>query len=128
MKRFLPLTFTVLALVAGTVADSAYAGDRCPRSACGHCRARRATVSHAWHGSYYHAAWGMPVALVAPPNAEFQTNWGWGVANTRITTIWPQFQRNFPGPAPYERGTFRPTPPWPSDTTQFGVYYVRGPW
>ena len=128
MKRFLPLTFTVLALVAATVADSACARERGPMGGAGHCRARRSAVSHPWHAGYYHSAWGMPVALVVPPNAEFQTNWGWGVANTRVTTIWPQFQRNYPGPGQFQRGMFRPTPPWPSDTNQFGVYYVRGPW
>ena len=32
-----------------------------------------------------------------------------------------------PGPSEYRRGGFRPTPPWPSNTDQFGDYYVRGP-
>lgn len=81
-----------------------------------------------WNGGYYHTAWGMPVAVVVPPTAELQTNWGWGVGNTRVTPICPQFQRNYPGPGYYNRRQFSPTPPWPSDTTQFGAYYVRGPW
>ena len=83
-----------------------------------------------WHGSYYNVEWGAPVALVVPPTAEMQTNWGWGVTNTRVTPIWNQFQRGYPGP--YSGGPggmgFYPTPLIPSDTTQFGVYYVRGPW
>ena len=90
--------------------------------------AYRQAMFQPWNAGYYHAAWGMPVALVVPPTAEFQTNWGWGVGNTRVTPIWHQFQREYPGPGHYDARMFRPTPPWPSDTTQFGVYYVRGPW
>jgi hypothetical protein len=89
---------------------------------------RRAASMHTWHGSHYHSAWGTPVALVVPPTAEYQTHWGWGVGNTRVTPICPQFHRNYPGPMPYHAGSFQPTPRWPSDTDQFGVYYVRGPW
>jgi hypothetical protein len=81
-----------------------------------------------WHGGYYNVVWGAPVALVVPPTAESQTHWGWGVGNTRVTPICPQFGRNWPGPGTYDPRAFRPTPPWPSDTDQFGVYYVRGPW
>jgi len=84
--------------------------------------------AQSWHGGYYHTAWGMPVAVVVPPTAELQTNWGWGVGNTRVTPICPQFERNWPGPGTYSRKQFRPTPAWPSDTEQFGAYYVRGPW
>jgi hypothetical protein len=50
------------------------------------------------------------------------------VANTRITPIYHQFTRQFPGYG-YDGGVpFYGTPAWPSDTRQFGVYYVRGPW
>ena len=72
------------------------------------------------------AAAGQP-ALVVPPTANLQTNWGWGVASSRISRIDHQFQRNYPGAGMFG-GPFRPTPVWPHDTTQFGVYYVRGPW
>jgi hypothetical protein len=81
-----------------------------------------------WHGYYYHTGWGTPVALVVPPTAENQTHWGWGVGNTRITPIAPQFGRNYGGPGWNVPGALLPTPRWPSDTDQFGVYYVRGPW
>lgn len=84
--------------------------------------------SASWHAGYYDPAWGLPVALVAPPNAEMQTNWGWGVGNTRISPLWHQFQRNYPGPLFYDPRTFQPIPRWPSDTEQLGVYYIRGPW
>ena len=81
-----------------------------------------------WHGYYYKPEWGMPLALVVPPRAQFQTHWGWGVANTRITPIYHQFGRTWPGPGVYHRRAYRPAPPWPSDTDQMGVYYIRGPW
>jgi hypothetical protein len=81
-----------------------------------------------WHGYYSHTGWGTPVALVVPPTAENQTHWGWGVGNTRITPIAPQFGRNYGGPGWTVPGALRATPRWPSDTDQFGVYPVRGPW
>jgi hypothetical protein len=80
-----------------------------------------------WNRNYAHTEYGQPLALVVPPTAQLQTNWGWGVASSRISRIDHQFQRNYPGNAQFG-GPFRPTPVWPSDTTQFGVYYVRGPW
>ena len=50
------------------------------------------------------------------------------VGNTRITPLFHQFQRPYPGPLSYDPRTLRPVPTVPSDTTQFGVYSVRGPW
>lgn len=124
MKRLLLLAIVALALVTVGLADSAWARKGTPR------RVRRydPASSTAWHAWYYHTAWGMPVALVVPPNVELQTHWGWGVGNTRITKIWHQFERDYPGPGTYDRSMFNPTPRWPSDTDQFGVYYIRGPW
>ncbi len=82
-----------------------------------------------WHNGYYDIAWGEPIALVVPPNAEYQANYGWGVGGTRVAPIYHQFGRPFPGyNGPYPPGRFLPTPNWPSDTQQFGVYYIRGPW
>ncbi|HEY2761278.1 MAG TPA: hypothetical protein VGI75_11055 [Pirellulales bacterium] len=80
-----------------------------------------------WHNGYYDPAWGEPYALVVPPTAEFQANYGWGVCGTRVSPIYHQFGRPFPGFG-VGGGAFRPTPLNPSDTQQFGVYYVRGPW
>ena len=80
-----------------------------------------------WNRNYAYTDYGQPVALVVPPTANLQTNYGWGVASSRISRIDHQFQRNYPGNGTFG-GPFRPTPVWPSDTTQFGVYYVRGPW
>ncbi len=81
-----------------------------------------------WHNGYYDAAWGEPYALVVPPTAEFQANYGWGVCGTRVAPIYHQFGRPFPGFGAGGGGAFRPTPLNPSDTQQFGAYYVRGPW
>jgi hypothetical protein len=80
-----------------------------------------------WHNAYYHAAYGEPIALVVPPTAEYQSQYGWGVGATRVTPIYHQFGRAYPGSAGAS-GYFYPTPAWPSDTNQFGVYYIRGPW
>lgn len=88
--------------------------------------ARRAQYYN-WNSNYYHTEYGAPVALVVPPTANLQTNWGWGVASSRISRLDHQFQRNYPGAGPFG-GPFRSTPVWPQDTTQFGVYHVRGPW
>ena len=120
MKRISSLILPIVVLAVAVVADSASAGGRGRRA--------NSESTYAWHNGYYHTAWGMPVALVVPPTADLQTHWGWGVGNTRITGICPQFERNWPGPGTYNRGMFKPTPRWPSHTDQFGVYYVRGPW
>jgi hypothetical protein len=80
-----------------------------------------------WNRNYAYTDYGQPTALVVPPTAQLQTNWGWGVGSSRISRIDHQFQRNYPGDGQFG-GPFRPTPVWPSDTTQFGVYYVRAPW
>ncbi len=82
-----------------------------------------------WHAGYSHTMWGRPIALVVPPTVRYQTNWGWGIGNTRITPVNPQFQ----GPmnsavTQMSYGPYRPTPYYVSDTLQFGVYYIRGPW
>lgn len=81
-----------------------------------------------WHAGYYYTAWGKPVPLVVPPTANYQTHWGWGVCNTRVTAINAQFVGPMNG-YPYDGlEGFRPTPYWPRDTDQLGVYYIRGPW
>jgi hypothetical protein len=81
-----------------------------------------------WHNAHYHAAYGEPIALVVPPTAEYQSQYGWGVGATRVTPIYHQFGRRYPGMNAGAYGYFYPTPAWPSDTNQFGVYYIRGPW
>jgi hypothetical protein len=119
MKGSLLIGVAVLGLVGLVAADSARAIDYTY-----YCVGRE---GYPWHGSYYNMTWGVPVALVVPPTAEAQVQWGWGVGNTYASPICPQFQRNWPGPAA-EGQVFRSTPRWPSSTDQFGVYYIRGPW
>ena len=90
--------------------------------------ARMRAQGRPWHGRFYHTMWGQPVALVVPPTAEYESNYGWGVLGTSVTPIDHQFGRNYPGRYAERRYGFLGTPQWPSDTRQFGVYYVRGPW
>lgn len=116
----------IAALVLATLAVAAPADAHEP-----HCWGPyRMAQNYTWHGGYFHSEYGAPVALVVPPTAQLRTDYGWGVGNTRIRRIDHQFMYGFPGTAGGVAGGggFRATPPWPSDTTQFGVYYVRGPW
>lgn len=119
--RFCVMAFVAVLLAAsiGAPVDAVAGGH--------HRRAAQCGYGQGWNGSYYHVMWGQPVALVVPPTAEYQTHWNWGVAQTAVTPIWPQFTRAYPGPY-YGRSVLLPTPAWPSSTDQFGVYYVRGPW
>lgn len=120
-SRFSALAIVVIvAALSANVAEQALAG--------GNHRARRQNACGSeWAGGYYHTMWDQPVALLVPPTAELQTHWNWGVAQTSVTPIWPQFTRAYPGPYYGGRG-FLPTPRWPNSTDQFGVYYARGPW
>ena len=135
MKRRLAMLSLSLAISAmGLTASSSTAvasellGPFCD---CGYMLPAYRARWYNWNRNYSYTDDGQPTALVVPPTANLQTNWGWGVASSRISRIDHQFQRNFPGnvcPGQSCGGPFRPTPVWPSDTTQFGVYYVRGPW
>ena len=125
MKRFLMLAAAAALLAVWGWPQDATAGHyRTFKGRVAYCQAQ----TYPWHGGYYNVAWGTPVAVVVPPTAESQTHWGWGVGATRVTPIQHQFHRNYPGPGMYKRSWFRPTPPWPSSTDQFGDYYIRGPW
>ena len=83
-----------------------------------------------WHSTWYDPAEGRPIALVVPPTAEFQSQYAWGVPSSRVAPIYHQFRRPYPGPGGVagSGGGFLPTPNQPSDTVQFGVNAVRGPW
>jgi hypothetical protein len=121
MKQFFSLSFAILFffLAAGSSREAA-AGVR------GRI-ANRGAVAYGWHGDYYDAGWGSPVAVVVPPGARTQGNLGSGVGQTTVTPIQSRF-----GPYPIEsddsqRVPMQPTPRWPSNTDQFGDYYIRGP-
>lgn len=127
MRRFLLLTLLASAVTAANLPEAVSAdGVRRPGSIPRPRLFAAPVVS--WHGWYYEAAFGAPLAVVVPPTADLQTKWGWGVGGTQVVPIWPQFSRNYPGPSQYDPRLFRSTPPWPSHTDQFGDYYVRGPW
>lgn len=97
------------------------------RAEAGDIYAQQRAAVRPWHGPYYNADYGMPVALVVPPTVKMQTSWSWGVAQTERYPIWHQFKRPIPQPGGGGYGLY-PTPLWPSHTDQFGVYYVRAPW
>jgi hypothetical protein len=81
-----------------------------------------------WAAGYYDTAYGMPLAVLVPPTARWQTNYSWGVGGTRISRVGATFESQYPGPASYyNRGYYLPAPPQPTDTMQMGDYYVRGP-
>ena len=111
MKRRLTLTLAVLTLVSLGLANASSAAERILLRRSG------AAQSAPWHGDYYEAAWGTPVALVVPPTAEYQTNYRWGVGGYRVTPISPQFQRGYPGPGSPDGVNFLPTPPWATTRT-----------
>jgi len=83
-----------------------------------------------WHSAWYDPAEGRPIALVVPPTSEFVTQYSWGVPSSRVMPIYHQFRRPYPGAGAIagSGGGFLPTPNQPSDTVQFGVNAVRGPW
>ena len=114
-----------LALTALLCTMSAHGGDETPY---GHGARWRAGL-RPWHGRQYNVQYGQPIGLVVPPTAELTTDYGWGSVASRMTRIDHQFQRPWPNGywTPYGYG-FLPTPGWPSDTRQFGTYYIRGPW
>ena len=93
------------------------------------CYIYRHSLHMPWHGAYADETYGGPIGLVVPPTVGLQAQYSWGACSTRITPIYHQFARPYPGPyAGYVGNGFLPTPEFPSDTTQFGVYYIRGPW
>jgi hypothetical protein len=79
-----------------------------------------------WHGNYSYWRWGVPTALVVPPTAVFQSEYNWGVAQTKSLPIYHQFGREYVGGEAVP-GMFPAKPYWPSSTNQFGVYPVRAP-
>ena len=72
---------------------------------------------------------GRPVPLVVPPTAEFVSEYSWGVPSSRVMPLYQQYRKPYPGAA-YAPGSrpLMPTPQHPSDTVQFGVHAIRGPW
>ena len=86
------------------------------------------SMNQPWHGGYYQQNYGQPLAVVVPPTAHMQQSYSWGVSQNLMYPIHHQFGRSAPGMGAGAPGSFRPTPPWPSHTDQFGYYYIRSPW
>ena len=124
--RFI-LAVGLLTALAATSGSTATAGDP---YAITEVWAHNFAMDRPWHGRYYHQQYGQPLALVVPPTAHMRQTLSWGVSQNVMRPIHHQFGRSAGasgwGVAP--RGTFLATPPIPSHTDQFGVYYVRGPW
>src|SRR5262245_53649161 len=99
----------------------------------GHCHAtkhdaiaRYYAAQRPWHGPYAYTPWGMPTALVVPPNSKFHTSLSWGVSQSEMVPIYHQFHRDYPGGmAIGGAADINVTPYWPSHTDQLGVYPVR---
>ena len=121
--KFRSLAIAILAVGALASASRVYALDETLHGKSARWRASM----RPWHGRYYNVQYGQPLALVVPPTAELQTDYGWGVPASRMTRIDHQFQRPWPNGywTPYG---FLAAPQWPNDTRQFGTYYIRGPW
>jgi hypothetical protein len=130
-RRFMLAIFAAVLACSGfsTTAPTATAWDCWTPTCCdaGYMKPIYRARCYNWNRNYAYTDYGLPTALVVPPTAQLQTNWGWGVSSSRISRIDHQFQRNYPGNGPFG-GPFRPTPVWPSDTNEFDVYYVRAPW
>ena len=82
-----------------------------------------------WHSGWYNPDVGRPVPLVVPPTAEFVSEYSWGVPSSRVMPLYTQYRKPYLGAA-YAPGSrpLMPTPQHPSDTVQFGVHAIRGPW
>ncbi len=123
MLKTIRITAMAVAMFAATLA-----AEKAKAIEAGYMWPLTRAQNYNWHGQYAHSAYGQPVALVVPPTANLQTNWGWGVGSSRISRIDHQFGRNYPGAGGMGGGNFKRLPRWPHDTTNFGTYYVRGPW
>ena len=129
MTRILVIAVAVVALTAVLPAlPQAQADGGYWEQTCADRWAANRAVWRPWHGPYNNELYGRPTAVVLPPTVTAQTNWAWGVGRTRVTPLYHQFRRAYPGPYAGNPGTLLNTPDQPSSTTQFGAYYIRGPW
>jgi hypothetical protein len=124
LARTVILVGLVATLLAG-LATVASAGDKATEK-----RYFLRAKGKSWHSVWYDPSIGRPMALVVPPTAEFTSEYAWGVPSSRVMPLYHQYQRPYPGPGavPGQGAGMLPTPYWPSDTVQFGVHSVRGPW
>lgn len=85
-------------------------------------------MATSWHGGHYFPRFGAPTALVVPPTAAYQSVYSWGVGQTRSIPIYHQFGQGGMTVGGSGGMGFSAPPYWPSSTSQFGIYPVRGPW
>jgi hypothetical protein len=131
MKRIHQLlVFAAAAVVANASPACAFEGFPHPGATKHDAIARYYAAQRPWHGPYAYTPWGMPTALVVPPNSKFHTSLAWGVGQSEMVPIYHQFHRDYPGTmlgGANASGIYA-TPFWPSHTDQLGVFPVRGPW
>ena len=125
MMRQLLLLVACVATVQFATQDTARASDPLGKA---QVWSHNFAMDRPWHGGYYQQNWGQPVAVVVPPTAHMQQSYSWGVGQNLTYPIHHQFGRSARSSGAAARGTFRPTPHWPSHTDQFGYYYMRSPW
>jgi hypothetical protein len=126
MTRFCSLALLAATAAAFLVTSEAWAGGA---SRAAVARYYIASQSRSWHSGWYDPTIGRPMALVVPPTAEFISEYSWGVPSSRTMPLYHQFRRPYPGVGAIPGASpLMPTPPIPSDTVQFGVHAVRGPW
>jgi len=125
MTRRILFALAAIAALTATLSDRADATDP---YAVAQVWSHNFAMDRPWHGNYYNQTYGQPLALVVPPTAHMRQTFSWGVSQNHMYPIHHQFGRSASFPRAAAAGQFQPTPPWPSHTDQFGVYYVRGPW
>ena len=81
-----------------------------------------------WHGQYANPNYARPVAVVVPPNANMMRSLGWGVCGSQMMPLYSQYGTAYPGAVTASSIRFLSRPVAPSNTQQFGYYYIRGPW
>jgi hypothetical protein len=81
-----------------------------------------------WHGQYAHPNYARPLAIVVPPNANMMRSQGWGVCGSQMMPLYSQYGTAYPGAVAGNPLHFLTRPAAPSNTQQFGYYYIRGPW
>lgn len=126
MTRTLSIAVLMATLIAAGLTTSAEAGQPWSPTYANNAAAYHAAQAP-WHGAYAYQNYGTPLAQVVPPTAAMQSHYGWGVPSSRMTPIYHQFNSQHPG-GMTAHGALRLTPVQPTHTSQFGVYYVRGPW
>ena len=66
--------------------------------------------------------------VVVPPNVNMMRSQGWGVCGSQMMPLYSQYGTAYPGAVAGSPVRFLTRPAAPSNTQQFGYYYIRGPW